>query len=388
MEKPGIAQDQPETKSALGMMSGTSMDGVDIALIRTDGLDHVARTPGQCLSFPYGDETRALLKAVLRQEDISSPAMRAACAAVTDEYIVALDRYFDATGLTPSDIDVIGAHGQTVTHRPEKRLTIQLGDPARLAAHAGLPVVFDLRRNDVAHGGQGAPLLPVYHRALVRGAGLALPVAVLNLGGVGNITWMGEGEADFIAFDTGPANAYLDDWMMRHTGRRMDENGAAAAAGRTDDAVVAGFLTHPYFAQRPPKSLDREDFAHILDRAAHLSLEDGAATLAECTAAAAARALAHLPRSPRAVFVCGGGSRNPHLMRRLAALMPECAVATLEDLGVDPDAVEAEGFAYMAVRAMAGAPISFPGTTGAPHPLTGGRIYAPSEYLASGRKTG
>lgn len=388
MEKPGIAPAAPAIKSALGMMSGTSMDGIDIALIRTDGDAHVTRAAGQCLSFPYSDETRALLKAVLRQEDAASPAMQAACAAVTDEYIAALDRYFKATGLTPADIEVIGAHGQTVTHRPEKRLTIQLGDPARLAAHAGLPVVFDLRQNDVANGGQGAPLLPVYHRALVRGAGLDLPVAVLNLGGVGNITWIGRGEADFIAFDTGPANAYLDDWMMRHTGARMDEGGKTAAAGKADAALVADFLSHPYFAQHPPKSLDREDFAHIIPAAAHLSLADGAATLAECTAASAARALSHLPQAPHAVFVCGGGSRNPHIMRRLAALMPDCRVATLEDLGVDPDAVEAEGFAYMAVRSQNGAPISFPGTTGAPTPLTGGRTYAPPENLASGRKTG
>ncbi len=352
------------------------MDGVDIAVIRTDGQEEVEAMEDGFLSVPYSNETRRLLRDVLLCEDIETPAMRAASDAVTAEYIAALDQFFAQGKLTKNDIDLIGAHGQTVTHRPDKGLTIQLGNPQAIANHCGIPVVFDLRQNDVAHGGQGAPLLPVYHRALIHKAGVGLPAAVLNMGGVGNMTFIGTRDDAFLAFDTGPANAYVDDWMMQKTAKRMDEGGKMAETGRVDSAVVDGFLNNPYFDRPAPKSLDREDFAAVMDAVAHLSVADGAATLVECSVMAVAAALRHVPHMPNALFVCGGGSRNPYLMARLAAIMP-CRVHTLDDLGTNPESVEAEGFAYMAARCLTGAPISFSGTTGAPYPLGGGVVYEP-----------
>jgi anhydro-N-acetylmuramic acid kinase len=273
-------------------------------------------------------------------------------------------------------VELVGFHGHTLWHRPEQRRSCQLGDGPQLARRLGIDVVYDFRSADVAAGGQGAPLAPIYHQALA--AGLARPVAILNLGGVGNLTWIGEGGP--IAFDTGPGNGLLDDWVRARTDRPYDADGRIAAAGRIDRARLAALLAHPYFEQAPPKSLDRLDFT--LAPVEGLGLEDGAATLAAFTAGAVARALRHLPAPPRRWLVTGGGRHNATLMRMLAQVL-EVPVAPIEAIGSDGDALEAQAFAFMAVRSVRGLPISFPKTTGAPVPLCGGRLARPGGHSAS-----
>jgi anhydro-N-acetylmuramic acid kinase len=244
---------------------------------------------------------------------------------------------------------------------------VQLGDGARLAQRTSIDVVYDLRAADTLAGGEGAPLAPVYHRALA--ARLPeRPVAVVNIGGVGNVTWIGR-DGTLIAFDTGPGNAPIDDWMLSRTGTSVDIDGAAASRGRVDSEALTVLLTNGYFGQVPPKSLDRNAFS--LAPVSNLSPEDGAATLAAFTAASIARAREHFPEQPKLWVISGGGRRNKTLMSMLAEHM-ESAVAPAEAAGFNGDAIEAEAWAYMAVRSLKGLPITFPGTTGVPRPLTGG----------------
>ena len=282
--------------------------------------------------------------------------------------------FLDVNGIDRATIDVVGFHGQTILHRPQDRLTVQIGDGAALAREIRLPVVYDLRAADVAAGGQGAPLVPVYHRALARTLDRPHPIAVLNLGGVANITFI-DGENDPIACDTGPANALIDDFMRERTGATRDEDGAAAAKGRADDAAVARLLAHPFFAQPCPKSLDRNDFREWVATHAGLaekSTEDGAATLTMLTAASVARVVAVLPRAPQSWIVAGGGARNPTLMRMLAERLAPARVETADQAGWSADALEAQAFAFLAVRSLKGLALTFPTTTGAPRPMTGG----------------
>jgi anhydro-N-acetylmuramic acid kinase len=376
-----------KTMRAIGLMSGTSMDGIDVALIETDGENLIERLA--CLTVPYDVPFRSDLAAALEEaRTLTDRFARPGCLAavetsLTDRHAEALLRFIDGRSLLPAAVDVVGFHGQTVLHRLEmvkpfgdaqlipdkvaRMLTVQLGDGRRLAARIGIDVVYDLRAADVAAGGQGAPLAPVYHRALA--ARLPeRPVAVLNVGGVGNVTWIGR-DGTLIAFDTGPGNALIDDWIHGRTGRAMDTDGAIAASGRVDDDALLALLTHDYFGKVPPKSLDRNAFS--LDPVRHLSFEDGAATLAAFTAASAARARAHFPEEPKLWVICGGGRRNRTLMSMIASQV-ESAVAPAEAAGFDGDAVEAEAWAYMAVRSLKGLPITFPGTTGVSAPLTGG----------------
>ena len=358
-----------KTMRAIGLMSGTSMDGIDVALIETDGENHVGRLA--CLTVSYDTPFRSDLAAALEEaRALTDRTARPGCLAGVEQELTR--RHAAATAQllareTAGPVGVVGFHGQTVLHAPERRLTVQIGDGAALARNTGLDVVYDLRAADVAAGGQGAPLAPVYHRALA--ARLPeRPVAVLNIGGVGNVTWIGR-DGTLIAFDTGPGNALIDDWIKGRTGRAMDTDGVLAGSGRVDEDALLALLTHGYFGKVPPKSLDRNAFS--LDPVRHLSLEDGAATLAAFTAAAAARARAHFPEEPKLWVVCGGGRRNRTLMSMIASQV-ESAVAPAEAAGFDGDAVEAEAWAYMAVRSLKGLPITFPGTTGVPAPLTGG----------------
>jgi len=352
--------------TAIGLMSGTSLDGIDAALIRTDGVDRVET--GAFLFIPYEPGFRDRLRAVLGGKGDVAAVERD----LTDRHADAIHRLLDKAGLAAGAVDLIGFHGHTILHAPERRLTWQIGDGSRLAERTGIPVVNDFRGADVAMGGQGAPLVPIYHRALA--SGLDRPLAVLNIGGVANVTWLGMGDDEVLAFDTGPGNALIDDWVLRHTGRPYDADGALAAAGRADSAILNRLLAHPYFAARPPKSLDRD--AWSADAGAGLSLEDGAATLADFTARSIAKALDHLPAAPRRWLVTGGGRRNGTLMRRLADLL-DVPVLPVDGLGWDGDALEAQAFAYLAVRSRLGLPLSFPGTTGVPVPLAGGRFHAP-----------
>jgi len=371
---------------AVGLMTGTVLDGmIDIAMVRTDG-ETVAEF-GPWTLAPYPSEIRSLLARTLDaaldwQFTGSEPAIfREAEAALTEAQSVAVATFLAQAGIAASDVAVIGFHGQTVLHRaPQPGRpgdTRQLGDGALMARLTGIDVVHDFRTADVRAGGQGAPLAATYHAALL--AGLDAPAAVLNLGGVANLTWQGAGQ--LVAFDTGPANAPLNDWVERATGQGMDRDGALSLAGRVDEARLARLLEHPYLAAPYPKSLDRFSFRAAM--ADGLSLEDGAATLAAFTGAAVGRALDLLPERPARLVVCGGGRKNPAMsvaLRTRARVEPVMA----EAVGWRGDAIEAECFAFLAVRALRGLPISYPATTGVPRPMTGGRLHRRTRDSARG----
>lgn len=356
--------------TAIGLMSGTSLDGVDAALIRTDGQGHIERLG--FVGIPYDDELRGRLRACLGRRDDADGAVALADAEMTRAHAAAVDWLLSKTGLAPGQVDIIGFHGQTLHHDPANRFTWQIGNGAMLARLAGIDVVNDFRSADVAAGGQGAPLIPLYHRALAQQAGLELPVAVLNLGGVGNVTFIA-GDDDMTGFDTGPGNALIDDWVKRHMDRDFDDNGMIARQGKVHEGVLQKLLSNPYFSMKPPKSLDRD--AWDLLPLQMLSAADGAATLTAFTVEAAARALQHLPEAPHAWYVTGGGRHNGFIMEQLQRRV-NAPVKSVDVLGWDGDAMEAEGFAYLAVRSLMGLPLSLPGTTGVPKPLTGGRRHA------------
>ncbi len=357
-------------RRVIGLMSGTSLDGVDASLVETDGV-RIAGF-GRSLTLPYPPALRTALRALLDRADNIGAA---------DPELLRLERaltlvHADAVRALDEPASLIGFHGQTILHRPERRRTWQIGDAALLATETGLPVACDFRSADVAAGGQGAPLVPVYHAALAAAlpGPSAGPLAVLNLGGVGNLTWIGP-QGELVACDTGPGNALLDDWAMRHTGIPCDRDGALASAGQVDRARLAALLSHPFFARPAPKSLDRQSFHAALDAVAPLSPADGAATLTDFTAAAVAGTI--LPAPAARWLVCGGGRHNPALMRALRARLG-VPVDAVESVGWDGDALEAQCFAYLAARVEAGLPLSFPGTTGVGAPAAGGRIVAPS----------
>ena len=354
----------------IGLMSGTSLDGIDAALIETDGVDKVATGPS--LTLPYPPEFRDALRAILGATE-ADEGVRAVERRLTELHAEAVAELRRRHGL--AHIDLIGFHGHTILHRPEAGRTWQIGDGALLARLTGVPVVSDFRSADVAAGGEGAPLVPVYHRALV--AALPKPLAILNIGGVANITWIGPGPDDLVAFDTGPGNAPIDDWMRAKAGAAFDDGGATARRGRIDHAFVERFLEHAFFARRPPKSLDRDDFARF--RPDHLDAADGAATLAACTVAAALAARRHLPAAPLRWLITGGGRHNRALMDGLAAGF-NVPVEPVDVLGWDGDALEAQAFGYLAVRSLAGLPLSFPGTTRVRAPQTGGRLDRPPVF--------
>lgn len=367
---------------AIGLMSGTSLDGVDVAMLETDGGNAIS--PGPTSFESYGDADRNVLRdalvaaRALEHRSARPGPLGEAERIVTARHQGAVTSFLARHGLERSSIDVVGFHGQTVLHRPERRLTVQIGDGAALATGLGIPVMADLRADDVASGGQGAPLVPAYHRALVNAAGFDGATLVINIGGVANVT-MVAGDADPIACDTGPGNALIDDLMLERTGTGVDRDGAAAAAGRVDEGALAELLDHPYFALPPPKSLDRNDFSGSAVR--HLATPDAAATLTAFTADSIARVLAHFDEKPARAIVCGGGAHNPALMAALAARLP-CEVITADACGWQGDAVEAQAFAYLAVRALAHLPLTFPTTTGVDRPLSGGVLFRPDAAVA------
>ena len=367
---------------AIGLMSGTSMDGVDVALLDTDG-ERAIRLGPQAFT-PYDEAERALLRAALRDavglrdRDARPGALAPAEAMVTARHASAVEAFLSVHGVTRDEIDVVGFHGQTVLHAPERQLTIQIGDGAALARRLGLTVAFDFRAADVAAGGEGAPLVPVYHRALVERAMLqrdlvAGPVAVINIGGVANVTYVAAGE-DPVACDTGPGNALLDDLVRERCNLPFDAGGALAAKGAVDAAALARLLAHPFFARPAPKSLDRDAFSRTPVEA--LATADAAATLVAFTAASVAAALAMMPAVPRLAVVCGGGGHNATLMRELASRLP-CKVESADALGWSLEAMEAQAFAYLAVRRLRDLPVTFPTTTGVAAPLAGGRVSVP-----------
>lgn len=364
---------------ALGMMTGTALDGmIDCALLRTDG--HEVLELGPWLLHPYPAALRPVLVQAVEEARawaFAGPepwAFAAAERALSLAHAEAVEALLSQAGLARQSVRIVGFHGQTVLHRRvtdgARGATRQLGDGALLANATGIDVAFDFRSFDVAQGGNGAPLAPVYHGALMRFSALEAPAAALNLGGVANITWWGGGEA-LIALDVGPANGPLNEWLERCGLGAYDHDGALAARGRVHEDRLAAALAHRFFAEPYPKSLDRYDFN--ADLVAGLSPEDGAATLAALVGAALARGLALLPHPPRRLVVSGGGRKNPQILREITA-RAGVELVLAEDLGWRGDAIEAEAFAFLAARTLLGLPISFPQTTGAPAPLTGGRI--------------
>ncbi|MGP9788972.1 anhydro-N-acetylmuramic acid kinase [Roseinatronobacter sp. NSM] len=356
--------------TVLGMMSGTSLDGVDGAVLRTDG-ETIAGF-GPTAYRAYTPSERAVLRAALGGWP-GDPGVEEAAELVETAHAELMARF--------DGIELAGFHGQTLAHDPRGRGTHQAGSGAVLAMIAGYPVVWDFRSSDIQLGGQGAPLAPFYHFALARHIGATAPVAFLNLGGVGNVTWVDpsrarpEDDGALLAFDTGPANAPLDDLCLSRLGLARDDGGALAAAGHVDSAVLRAFMEDSYFYRMPPKSLDR-DFPGLLAGVAHLSDADALATLSECAAAAVAEAFAHFPTEPAQILVCGGGRHNADLMRRIA-LRLSCAVKPVESVGLDGDMLEAQAFAYLAVRVARGLPTSCPGTTGVGAAVGGGQVSTP-----------
>ncbi len=370
-----------EIRRAIGLMSGTSMDGIDVAMIETDGENRVARGPSAATA--YGEGFRARLKQALADaRAVRDRAERPGVLArlerdLTLLHAVAVQDFLFAHGLSPADIDVIGFHGQTVLHRPDAALTVQVGDGALLARETGIPVVYDMRAEDMRHGGQGAPLIPAYHQALAQSLdGVDLPVVFVNIGGISNLTYAG-GEGRIAAFDSGPGNMLIDQWMEAHGAGGYDAGGAAGLAGSVDAAVAARYLGHAFFSGNQRRSLDRGDFAP--PAVGEMTLADGARTLAHVAAASILKSAAHLPARPRSYVVSGGGRRNAAIMRELEALAAGQGAKVLDAdaLALDGDAMEAEAWAYLAVRSLEGLPLTFPGTTGCDRPVTGGVLVRP-----------
>ncbi len=358
-----------DVRTAIGVISGTSMDGIDVALIRSDGAERVETGPAA--TFPYPEPVALALRAVVADPSEAEKPQAELERVVTDAHVAAVEAFLDRFAIARESVALIGMHGQTILHRPRARLTRQLCDGARAAAALRIDVVSDFRSADVAAGGEGAPLAPIYHAAMA--AGLERPLMILNWGGVGNVTYLGA-EGEIIAFDTGPANALIDDFLLRRRGVALDENGALAGEGRIDADALEAMMRDPYFDRAAPKSLDRNHFAPAADLLERLSDADGAATLSAFTVEATAAALRLVPAPPRRWLVGGGGRRNPLLMGRLAERLG-ASVEPVEAIGFDGDAIEAQCFAYLGLRSRQGEPLSFPTTTGVPKPMTGGRFW-------------
>lgn len=368
---------KPPIRRAIGLMSGTSLDGVDVALIETDG--EVIAGFGPTGYRAYTPDERAVLARALDEAGglidraARPPALAEAEAVVTRAHADAVAAFLLENDLSRADIAVIGFHGQTVLHRPALGLTVQLGDGAALARATGIPVIHDMRAADVAAGGQGAPLVPVFHRAIARMAGIAPPLAILNIGGVANVTFIFSDES-MLAFDTGPGNALIDDLLRERLGLPYDDAGAIGARGVPEEPLIDWLMRHPYFAATPPKSLDRNWFSHRM--VGHLDTLDAAATLTAFTLRSITAALDHAREKPARWIVAGGGARNTALCEALGQHL-QTRLTPAEAAGWSGDHLEAQAFAYLAMRALRGLPITYPGTTGVAAPMTGGVLAEP-----------
>jgi anhydro-N-acetylmuramic acid kinase len=344
----------------LGLMSGTSLDGVDAASLRTDG--HTISEVGGGALHPYPPILRDKIRHSLGQKDMN-PDIEA-----VERELTLFHAQVVKKAQQIQSFDLIGFHGQTLFHAPP--ITRQIGDGNLLAQEVGVDVIYDFRTTDVVKGGQGAPLVPIFHQAMVEES--ETPVAIVNVGGVANITWIQKGQP-LIACDTGPGGALLDDWVLQKVGQPYDKDGELARQGVVNEEFVQRWLLSPYFKQSPPKSLDRDHFFSFRTDIEGLSPADGAATLVELTGRCIVHALTQMPAIPKQIYVAGGGRRNQHLMHRLKALAP-CSVESVEALNWDGDLLEAHAFAYLAARVKAGLPTSFPTTTGVSQPVSGGRL--------------
>jgi anhydro-N-acetylmuramic acid kinase len=352
----------------VGLMSGTSADGVDAAILRTDGRAVVESGPSHFT--PYSDKLRAQILALMRGEgNVTQVA-----GALTDVHIDAVNELLKEVNIKREDIALVGFHGQTIRHAPEKGITVQIGEPQRMAAELRIPVVADFRTADVKAGGHGAPLVPLYHAALAKD--LPKPLMVVNIGGVSNVTWLGEA-GEIIAFDSGPGSGLIDDWMQKHAGTRFDKDGEAAARGMSNAGLVQEFLQDEYFLRAAPKSLDRNHFVELVNglvTSQPMSVEDGAATLTSMSALAIARSFDAVPLAPKQVLITGGGRHNVTMMGMLKACV-NAPVLPVEQVGWNGDMLEAEAFAYLAARSVQGLPLSLPTTTGVKAPQAGGQLF-------------
>src|SRR5665213_3773307 len=364
---------------AIGLMSGTSLDGVDVALIETDGTRISAFGP---VGYrPYSDDERALLRQALADgAAVGDRTARPGTLAQAEDFVTrvhaeTVEAFCETEQIDRAGICSVSQNASTVLHKPAAKLTVQIGDGAALAKRLKLPVAYDFRAADVAAGGQGAPLVPIFHQALARDLDRPHPIAVLNVGGVANVTFVDGG--DPMACDTGPGNALIDDFMRARTGAPLDRDGDEAARGRVDESFIAGVLANEFFSKPYPKSLDRNAFAFSNIGLPNFSVSDGAATLSALTAASVACIVPHLPALPRAWIVAGGGAQNPTLMRMLAERLKPATVETADTVGWSSQSIEAQAFGYLAVRTLKGLPITFPATTGVKEPMRGGTLAAP-----------
>lgn len=355
---------------ALGAMSGTSLDGVDAAMLRTDG-QRIFEFGEQGFR-PYSPAEQHQLRAALGKW--SGPDVDAAAKIVDQAHQQALQGF--------SAAQIVGFHGQTLAHAPRQQGTLQVGDGQALAAALQVPVVWDFRSDDVQMGGEGAPLAPFFHFACAKHIQAKQPLCFLNLGGVGNLTYVDprfdhpEDPGALLAFDTGPANAPINDLMLERRGLTMDVGGAIAMSGTVETGALELFLAEPYFSKMPPKSLDRNDFSEMIELVRELGDADAAATLTAMSAAAVAQGMQHCPAPAERVLVTGGGRKNPVLMEMLSVSL-DCPVVAVEEVGLDGDMLEAQAFAFLAVRVARGMPTSAPGTTGVRACVGGGMVSLP-----------
>jgi anhydro-N-acetylmuramic acid kinase len=362
---------------AIGLMSGTSLDGVDVALVESDGerIERLGPTGYRAYTPTEQDLLRrALAEAVILKDRKARPgSLRDAEAMITQSHAETVEDFISKNKIIKKEIALVGFHGQTVLHRPREHLTVQIGDGPCLAKKLAIPVVYDFRAADIAAGGEGAPLVPIYHWALANKLKSSPPLAIVNIGGVANITYL-DGDNDPLAFDTGPGNAPIDDLVRKRTGQKHDFQGKVAARGNVDEKTVIKALVDPYFAQKPPKSLDRATFATFpLD---FLSIENAVATITAIVAGSIVKAFDHLPKKPTSVIVVGGGSQNRTLMAMLQQ-RTDIPIKSGNDIGWHADAIEAQAFGYLAVRSVKGLPLTFPTTTGVKIPLMGGVLTKP-----------
>lgn len=365
-------------KTAIGLMSGTSMDGIDAVLLRSDGQSNIDIIGH--FSYPYEDAFRHRLKATL--DEVSDIETRAALSGnivnigreLTYKHVIVVKELLSKYAIKPQLVDLIGFHGQTILHKPDIGLTIQIGDGKLLAKETGIDVVFDLRANDMKHGGQGAPLVPVYHQALAGQLkdSLVFPVAFINIGGISNLTYIDDNV--LYAFDCGPGNALIDQWMFYKTQQPFDRNGSAGLQGKIIEPIVDFYCGQPFFQQQKPVSLDWRSFKPLTDK--NISVSDGAATLSFISAFAIVNSFRHLPSFPKTLILCGGGAYNQAIIKYLKQLVRSYKIVTLtaQSLGFHSDYIEAEAWAYLAIRSFYGLPITFPTTTGCRSPVTGGKL--------------
>lgn len=376
-----------ELKTAIGLMSGTSMDGIDLALVRTDGESVVERGPAMGVAYDPAFR-KALAQSletakVIRNREERPGDLVDVERELTLRHASAVQDFLRRFDIAAKDVDFIGFHGQTVLHRPLDALTVQIGDGPMLARETGIAVIYDMRASDMLHGGQGAPLVPAYHAALAAGIAdfAGKPIMFVNIGGISNLTFIGS-DGEVTAFDSGPGNTLIDQWVEAEAGVPFDAGGAIASEGVVVASLASRYLDQSFFTSEKRMSLDRNDFRPPAP--GEVGLHDGARTLAHVTAAAIVKSMRHLPEKPQLIVVCGGGRLNRVIMADLAELAIGARVEPAETFDFNGDSMEAEAWAYLAVRSSKGLPLTFPGTTGVRRPATGG-VLARRPFLVTER---